>query len=76
MSLLFLEWRSLRAESKQRLLSMRDRYEALWLAVIREVTGQGRASAEPFVIRKLLTGAIARYGQLVTARTAPSRSML
>jgi TetR/AcrR family transcriptional regulator, cholesterol catabolism regulator len=54
MSLLFLEWRSLRADAQQRLLAMRDRYEANWLDALRAV-----GHAEPFVLRRLLTGAIA-----------------
>jgi TetR/AcrR family transcriptional regulator, cholesterol catabolism regulator len=54
MSLLFLEWRNLPPEAQQRLLAMRDRYEAYWLESL-----EAMGHEDPFVLRKLLTGAIA-----------------
>lgn len=58
MAVLVYEWRSLSQEGQRYILSLREVYEALWLDVLNEMQANGHCSGEPFIIRRLLTGAL------------------
>jgi len=58
MAVLVFEWRSLSEQSRADVLELRDIYEALWLDVLGALRDQGRLLAEPFVVRRMLTGAL------------------
>lgn len=58
MAVLVFEWRSLSSESQAEVLELRDIYEALWLDVLGTLKDQGRLLADPFVVRRMLTGAL------------------
>lgn len=57
-AVLVYEWRSLSAEGQAEMLELRDEYEGLWLAVLREARAQGRISLDPALLRRLITGAL------------------
>ena len=58
MSVLVYEWRSLSEEGQQLILGLRDIYEGLWLDVLQQAHDAGLVSVEPFLLRRLLTGAL------------------
>lgn len=58
MAVLVFEWRSLSSESQAEVLELRDIYEALWLDVLGTLKDQSRLLADPFVVRRMLTGAL------------------
>lgn len=58
MAVLVFEWRSLSADSQAEVLKLRDIYEALWLEVLGTLRKQGDLQADPFVVRRMLTGAL------------------
>lgn len=58
MAVLVFEWRSLSPESQGEILKLRDIYEQLWLDVLGELHQAGRLAADPFVTRRMLTGAL------------------
>lgn len=58
MAVLVFEWRSLSAESRREILKLRDIYEAIWLEVLGELRKQNTVTADPFVTRRMLTGAL------------------
>ncbi|WP_165496983.1 TetR/AcrR family transcriptional regulator [Phytopseudomonas dryadis] len=58
MAVLVYEWRSLSADSRPALLELRAVYERLWLDVLEEAREQGFVSADPFILRRFLTGAL------------------
>ncbi|HMI90636.1 MAG TPA: TetR/AcrR family transcriptional regulator [Polyangiales bacterium] len=58
MTLLVAEWRSLDAGAQKRILTLRDRYERIWLDAI-ELADRERVPMSPFLFRRLLGGAIA-----------------
>lgn len=58
MAVLVFEWRSLSEESQAEVLELRDIYEALWLDVLGTLREQKRLLADPFVVRRMLTGAL------------------
>ncbi|WP_279387263.1 TetR/AcrR family transcriptional regulator [Aestuariirhabdus litorea] len=58
MNVLVFEWRNLPEDKQSRILKLRDIYESLWLGVISEACREGLLRGEPFVIRRLLTGAL------------------
>ncbi|WP_148863503.1 TetR/AcrR family transcriptional regulator [Marinobacter fonticola] len=58
MAVLVFEWRSLSPESQRDILKLRDIYEQLWLDVLGELRQAGRLAADPFIARRLLTGAL------------------
>lgn len=58
MAVLVYEWRSLSAESQQFILALRDTYEQLWLDVLGEAKAAGYFKADPFILRRFLTGAL------------------
>lgn len=55
MALLVVEWRSLGAAARARVLVLRDRYEAVWLAALRAARRE-LAPIDPFILRRLLYG--------------------
>ncbi len=58
MAVLVYEWRSLSSESQAEVLSLRDLYEELWLGVLQHLREKGLLLARPFVVRRLLAGAL------------------
>lgn len=58
MSVLVYEWNALSEENQKPLLAMRARYEALWEGVLSEARQQGLTTHDPFILRRLLSGAI------------------
>lgn len=58
MAVLVFEWRSLSAESQVEVLALRDIYEKLWLDALEALKQEGRLEADPFVVRRMLTGAL------------------
>ena len=56
--LLIQEWRSLSEESQAEMLQLRSDYEALWQQVLSEIYQKGGCRLEPFLLRKLLSGAL------------------
>lgn len=57
-AVLVYEWRSLSAEGQTEILQLRDEYEQLWLRVLREARDAGHMSMDPFLMRRLLAGAL------------------
>ena len=58
MAVLVFEWRSLSAPSQGEVLELRDIYEKLWLDVLESLKREGALEADPFVVRRMLTGAL------------------
>lgn len=58
MSVLVYEWRSLSKERQPLILNLRDKYEALWLSTIEESVAAGLIQQDPFILRRLIAGAI------------------
>lgn len=58
MSVLVHEWNALSADRQTHLLAMRERYEALWLAVLEELRAEGAVQHDTFLWRRLVFGAI------------------
>nr|WP_166264404.1 TetR/AcrR family transcriptional regulator [Marinobacter caseinilyticus] len=58
MAVLVYEWRSLSKEGQEEVLALRDIYEQLWLDVLTSLAAQGVIRADPFVTRRMLTGAL------------------
>lgn len=58
MAVLVYEWNALSAENQQRFLKMRERYESLWLDVLKAAKEQGLIPHEPFIWRRLIGGSI------------------
>ncbi|SFR42981.1 transcriptional regulator, TetR family [Marinobacter gudaonensis] len=58
MAVLVFEWRSLSEDSRAEVLELRDIYEALWLNVLGALKERGDLLADPFVVRRMLTGAL------------------
>ncbi|MET4025833.1 AcrR family transcriptional regulator [Marinobacter sp. MBR-99] len=58
MAVLVYEWRSLSESSQGLVLELREIYEGLWLSVLEELSGLGQLKAEPFIVRRMLTGAL------------------
>lgn len=58
MAVLVYEWRSLSPQSQREVLSLRDVYEELWMAVLQRIRESGLLRARPFVVRRLLAGAL------------------
>ncbi len=57
-TVLVREWRSLSSEGQANILQLRDEYEDIWLAVLAEARDAGLVQSEPFIIRRLLAGAL------------------
>lgn len=58
MAVLVFEWRSLSPVGQKEVLALRDIYEQLWLDVLAALKKSGVIAADPFVVRRLLTGAL------------------
>tara|TARA_R100001377_G_C3147141_1_gene94902 strand:- start:110 stop:733 length:624 start_codon:yes stop_codon:yes gene_type:complete len=58
MAVLVYEWRSLAEPSQHFILALRDTYEQLWLDVLGEAKEAGYFKADPFILRRFLTGAL------------------
>lgn len=58
MAVLVFEWRSLSEQSQAEVLELRDIYEKLWLDALSALKQEGRLNADPFVVRRMLTGAL------------------
>ena len=58
MAVLVYEWRSLSPAAQAGVLVLRDIYERLWLDVLEALAEQGVVKAEPFIMRRMLTGAL------------------
>lgn len=58
MAVLVFEWRSLSEGARAEVLELRDIYEQLWLDVLGVMNGEGQLKADPFVVRRMLTGAL------------------
>ena len=58
MSVLVYEWRSLKQEKQKYILQLRDEYETLWLNTIKQSIAEGKIDQDPFILRRLLAGAI------------------
>ncbi|MDO3720453.1 TetR/AcrR family transcriptional regulator [Marinobacter sp. chi1] len=58
MAVLVYEWRSLSETSQAEVLKLRAIYEQVWLDVLAALKAEGQLSADPFVVRRMLTGAL------------------
>lgn len=58
MAVLVYEWRSLSESSQVQVLELREIYEGLWLSVLEELGELGQLKADPFIVRRMLTGAL------------------
>ncbi|MDX1635266.1 MAG: TetR/AcrR family transcriptional regulator [Marinobacter sp.] len=58
MAVLVFEWRSLSESAQAEVLALRDIYEHLWLDVLGSLARAGVLKADPFVVRRMLTGAL------------------
>lgn len=58
MSVLVYEWNALSPDNQKPLLAMRARYEALWENALAEARCQGLTEHDPFIVRRLVGGAI------------------
>ncbi len=58
MSVLVYEWRSLKEDKQKYILKLRDEYESLWLNTIKACEQEGLIKNKPFILRRLLAGAI------------------
>ncbi|MFV8570389.1 TetR/AcrR family transcriptional regulator [Marinobacter sp. SBS5] len=58
MAVLVYEWRSLSENSQAEVLALRDVYEELWLSVLGQLKDEGSLSADVFIVRRMLTGAL------------------
>lgn len=58
MSVLVDEWRSLSADGQQPILALRNEYEGLWLSVLGEARAAGLIEQDPFILRRLIIGAL------------------
>lgn len=60
MAVLIYEWRSLQPESQRFILTLRERYEQLWLTALDEAKQAGLipAHVDTFILRRYLTGAL------------------
>ncbi len=59
MAVLVYEWNALGPSSQQRVLKLRDEYEACWISVLEELNKAGSIPHPAFFWRRLLSGAIA-----------------
>lgn len=58
MAVLVFEWRSLSDTSQAEVLELREIYEGLWINVLKSLQDEGVLAADPFVVRRMLTGAL------------------
>lgn len=58
MTVLVYEWRSLSEAGQAHILKLREIYESLWLNALSQAKEDGYVVIDPFVLRRLLTGAL------------------
>ncbi len=58
MSVLVYEWRGLCEENQDELLQLREEYEQLWMDALTEAKEAGLLTADLFILRRFLTGAL------------------
>jgi TetR/AcrR family transcriptional regulator, cholesterol catabolism regulator len=58
MTVLVYEWRSLSEKNRNEVLELREIYESLWLQVLEQARQEGIINTDPFILRRLLTGAL------------------
>jgi len=58
MTVLVYEWRSLSEKNQNEVLELREIYEGLWLQVLEQARQEGIINTDPFILRRLLTGAL------------------
>ena len=58
MAVLVYEWRSLSEASQAEILELREVYEGIWLETLARARDEGLIEAEPFILRRFLTGAL------------------
>ncbi|WP_426417015.1 TetR/AcrR family transcriptional regulator [Aestuariirhabdus sp. LZHN29] len=81
MNVLVFEWRNLPEDKQAGILELRDTYEGLWLSVILQAREEGLVSGDPFVLRRLLTGALSwtstwyREGGTLTVRQLAEQTL-
>lgn len=54
----FFQWESLGLDNQEKLLKMRAEYESVWLDTLHQARRKGLIHTDPFITRRLLTGAI------------------
>lgn len=62
MAVLVYSWDGLLSASQKEVLELRAGYEEIWLGVLRMAHEEGLIDVDPFVLRRLLTGAISWSG--------------
>jgi AcrR family transcriptional regulator len=55
---LLYDWRSLTEANQRRIIALNDRYDALWQAVIDELTREGHMPGDAQLVRLLVLGAV------------------
>ncbi len=58
MAVLVYEWRSLSDANRRSILELRDIYEGIWLDTLERARAEGLVQADPFILRRFLTGAL------------------
>lgn len=58
MAVMVTEWRCLSEHNRHSALALREIYERLWLDVLRQLCTDGAFHADPFIMRRLITGMI------------------
>jgi len=58
MSVLVYEWRSLSEQGQELILCLREVYESIWLEALQQAYDARLVTVEPFILRRLLTGAL------------------
>lgn len=58
MAVLVYEWRSLSEASQADILQLREIYEGLWLEILGRARDEELVVADPFILRRFLTGAL------------------
>ncbi len=58
MAVLVYSWDALSPDNQKEVLALRAEYEQLWLNVLGQAKQEGLLSSDPFVMRRLLNGAI------------------
>ena len=58
MAVLVYEWRSLSETSQAEILELREVYEGIWLQTLAQARAEGLVEADPFILRRFLTGAL------------------
>lgn len=71
MAVLVYSWDGLSPANQQDVLALRAVYEQLWLDVLEAARREGLIDVDPFVMRRLLTGAISWCGTWFDPRKGP-----